>query len=87
MKSVLRICEKQTYVKPNGVPGPMHMFCNTCLYAFAGTHNVIAPVISSVDIDSPSFCNPNKLTLFKGKYQHLSVFRGETKALLLIHGL
>lgn len=58
MKSMLRMCEKQTYVKPNGDPGPKHMCCNICLYAFAGTH-AIAPVISSADIDSPSFCNPN----------------------------
>lgn len=59
------------------------MCCNISIYAYAGMHN--APVISCVDIDAPSLCNSNKLTTFRGKYEHPSVFRAETKALLLTH--
>lgn len=57
---------------------------------FAHMPNAIAPVISPAD-NSPTFCNPNKLTPFRGKQQHLSVFRAETGALTLTltltHGL
>lgn len=78
-------CEKQTYVKPSGVPGPMYTRCNIRIHAYAGTHNATAPVISCADIDAPSLCHPDKLTPIRGKYQHPSVFRAETKALLLSH--
>lgn len=50
---------------------------------FAHTHNAIAPVISPAD-NSPTFCNPNKLTPLRGKYQHLAVFSAETEALTII---
>lgn len=80
--------KKQTCVKPKGVSGPMHMCCNICLHILcAGTHDAIAPVKLPAGTDSPSLCNPNKLTSVRGKYQHFSVSRAETKAFLRADGL
>lgn len=84
MKSVLRMCEKQTNVKPNGIPEPMHMCCNIHTVMLLQVRIMIQLLCYHLHILIPHNSVTQKNSLpFLGKYQHLSVFRAETKAPVL----